>query len=86
MIPSCKKGHKEDLGYYRTDSPTLVPGKFREQMISRKITQHMWDNWEIRTSQHGFVKGRLTNLISFYDRVTHLVDEGKWSGQARSLD
>ena len=39
----------------------------------------MQDNRGIRPSQHGFTKGRscLTNLISFYDLVTRLVDEGK---------
>jgi len=37
------------------------------------------DNQGIRPSQHRFMKGRscLTNLISFYDQVTCLVDEGK---------
>ena len=39
----------------------------------------MKDNQGIRPSQHGFMKGSscLTNLISFYDQVTHLGDEGK---------
>ena len=39
----------------------------------------MQDNRGIRPSQHEFTKGRscLTNLISFYDLVTHLMDEGK---------
>ncbi|KAK4819100.1 hypothetical protein QYF61_025359 [Mycteria americana] len=43
------------------------------------ITQHVENNQGIKPSQHGFRKGRssLTNLISFYDKVTRLVDEGK---------
>ena len=34
-------------------------------------------NQGVRPSQHGFANGRscLTNLISFYDKVTRLVDE-----------
>ena len=49
-----------------------------EQIILNAITGHMWDNQGIGLSQHGFMKGRscLTNLVSFYDKVTHLVDEG----------
>jgi len=37
------------------------------------------DSQGIRPSQHGFMKARscLTKLISFYDQVTCLVDEGK---------
>ena len=43
------------------------------------ITWHIQDNQVIRPSQRGFMKGRscLTNLISFHDKVTCLVDEGK---------
>ncbi|GAB0190286.1 mitochondrial enolase superfamily member 1 [Grus japonensis] len=79
-VPSIyKNGWKEDLGNYRPVSLNLVPGKFMEQIILSAITQHVQDTQVIRPSQHGFMKVRscLTNLISFYDKVTCLMDEGK---------
>jgi len=50
-----------------------------EQIILREIIWHVQDNQGISPSQHGLMKGRscLINLISFYDKVSHLVDEGK---------
>ncbi|PKU39482.1 rna-directed dna polymerase from mobile element jockey-like [Limosa lapponica baueri] len=50
-----------------------------EQIILSAITSHIMDNQGIRPSQHGFMKGRscLTNLTSFYDKMTRLLHEGK---------
>jgi len=50
-----------------------------ERFILSALTGHVKDNEGIRPSQHGFSKCRscFTNLISFYDQVIHLVDEGK---------
>ncbi|KAK4828839.1 hypothetical protein QYF61_000896 [Mycteria americana] len=79
VTPIFKKGRKEDPGNYRPISLTSVPGKLMEQVILSAITRHVENNQGIKPSQHGFRKGRscLTNLISFYDKVTRLVDEGK---------
>ena len=50
-----------------------------ERIISGAIMDQLKVNQGIRPSQHGFMNGRscLTNLISFYDKVTRLVDEGQ---------
>jgi len=52
-----------------------------ERIISEAIMDWLKVNQGIRPSQHGFSNGRshLTNLISFYDKVICLVDEGKAS-------
>ena len=78
-MPIFKKGQKEELGNYRPVNMISVPGKVMEQIILSGITWHVQDNQAIRPSQHVFMKGRscLTNTISFYDKVTCLVDEGK---------
>ncbi|KAK4830972.1 hypothetical protein QYF61_014431 [Mycteria americana] len=79
LMPIYKKGRKEDPGNYRPVSLTSVLGKIMERFILSVLNRHVQANQGIRPSQHGFMKGRscLTNLISFYDQVTSLVDEGK---------
>ncbi|KAK4828638.1 hypothetical protein QYF61_000286 [Mycteria americana] len=73
VTPIFKKGWKKDLGNYRPVNLTSVLGKLMEQIILSAITRHD------QPRQHGFRKSRscLTNLISFYDKVTRLLDEGK---------
>jgi len=72
-----KKGQKKDSGNYMPVSPTSVPEKVMEQIILN--TTHRTTRLSGLVGQHVFIKGRscLTNLISFYDKVTRLVDKGK---------
>ncbi|KAJ7420708.1 25-hydroxycholesterol 7-alpha-hydroxylase [Pitangus sulphuratus] len=79
VMPIYKKGWKEKQGKYRTVSLTSVPGKATEQIILSVIMRHMQNNQRIRPNHHGFKKAQscLTNLISFYDKQSCLVDEGK---------
>ncbi|KAJ7422682.1 hypothetical protein WISP_36872 [Willisornis vidua] len=77
VTPIHKKGCKAGPGNCRLVSLASVPGRVMEQISLTAITQHLQGGQGIRPSHHGFRRGKscLTNLISFHDQVTHLVDE-----------
>ncbi|KAK4818651.1 hypothetical protein QYF61_016700 [Mycteria americana] len=79
VVPIYKKAVREDPGNYRPVSLTSVPGKIMEKIILGTIERHLKNSALMRHSQHGFTKGKscLSNPISFYDKFTRLVDEGK---------
>jgi len=72
VIPIFKKGKKENPGNYRPVSLTSIPGKVMEQLILEVINKEVEEKKVIRSSQHGFTKGKscLTFLIAFCHGMT----------------
>lgn len=66
-------------GNYKPVSLTLISGKIMENFFLWVNEKHLKENAVIAKSKHGFVRGEFCsiNLISFYDKVTYLVDQGK---------
>jgi len=79
VTPVFKKGKKGDPGNYRPVNLTSIPGKVMEQLILDVINKQVEEKKVIRSSQHGFIKGKscLTNPIAFYDGMTAWEDEGR---------
>ncbi|KAJ7400289.1 RNA-directed DNA polymerase from mobile element jockey-like protein [Pitangus sulphuratus] len=77
-VPIFKKAKKECPKNYRSVSLTSVTSKVMENIILGSIEKHLENNTVIGHSQHGFMrlKSCLTNLISFYDKITHPVIKG----------
>ena len=79
VTPIFKKGAKGDPGNYRPVSLTSIPCRIFESLLNDKLGAHLAENHLIRSTQHGFIKGRScsTNLIVFLDKLTEIVDRGK---------
>ena len=74
-----KKGSKADSQNYRPISLTSIVCKIMESLIKDEIVGHLEKFELIKSSQHGFIKGRscLTNLLDFFNEITRLLDSGK---------
>ena len=78
VTPLFKKGNKSNVKNYRPVSLTSIVGKILESIMKDHIVEHLDKFHLIRSSQHGFTKGRscLSNLLEFFEEVTKEVDCG----------
>ena len=78
VTPINKKGPKGEPGNYRPVSLTSVPCRILESIIKDNLMEYLAENNLIRESQHGFITGKscATNLITFMDKLTKVVDNG----------
>jgi len=56
---SLQSSKRRDPGNYRPVSLTSIPGKVMEQLILEVINKQVKEKKVIRSSQHGFTKGKI---------------------------
>ena len=78
VSPIYKKGSRSQVSNYRPASLTSQVCKVFEAIVRDDIMEHLLMNKLVRSSHHGFLWGRscLSNLLTFLDKVTELVDHG----------
>ena len=77
IVPLYKKGSKENPLNYRPVSLTSVVSKILERLIRKQWVDYLEENELVTQKQFGFRKGRscVTNLLSFYTRVSESIQE-----------
>jgi len=70
---------REDPGDYRPINLTSLPGKVMKKVVWRDIEKHLKNKAVTGHSQRGFMEGKscLSNLTSFHDKVTCVMEKGK---------
>ena len=78
VAPIFKSGARNRAENYRPVSLTSQVCKILETLIRDTIVNHLETHKLLKSSQHGFRKGRscMTNLITFMDKVTECLDGG----------
>jgi len=76
---SLQEGREGGPRELQAHQPHLVPWAGDGAANLGAIARHMVDEKIIRSSQHGFTKGKscLSSLINFYSEKAGLVDEGR---------
>ena len=79
MVPIFKAGSRSKAENYRPVSRTSQVCKMFEALVRDALVSYLETNNLLRTSQHGFRKGRscLTNLLTFLDGVLDGLDRGE---------
>jgi len=77
VSPIFKNGNKKSRA--ENYCPLSLTSQVFEALTREAIVGHLEDNLLLRDSQHGFRRGRscLSNLLTFLDKVSGCVDEGK---------